>query len=183
MRHLSICLVISAAIGPATVGAQSAPARSATEIAQIFTKHKHAVKERHGVRVEKFADIRSEPVVLQDPSDYAGEYRSTDHGFTLRLSVSDAGVVSGGGEEPGMGESTRRFELKDAEISAGVLRATKVYDDGARSRIEGAFLQRTDRRTPTDEGTRMFGLGVPDQHIDLGGGMRADRLFYERRGT
>ena len=180
MRQLSVVILI-AAVGPASLGAQTAPTRSAVEIAQIFTKQKHAVKERHGVRTEKFADVRSQPVVLQDPTGYAGEYHSTDHGFTLRLRVSADGSVGGEGEEPGLSGARRRFNLRDARISEGVLRATKTYDDGESVRFQGAFLDRTDRRSSTAEGTRMFGLGVPDVRVDLGGWMQLDRLFYERR--
>ena len=180
MRQLPAVILIAVA-APASLGAQAAPARSATEIAHIFTKQKHAVKERHGVRTEKFADVRSQPVVLQDTRGYAGEYHATDHGFTLRLRVSADGSVGGDGEEPGLSGTRRRFRLSDARISEGVLRATKAYDDGESVRFQGAFLERTDRGSPTAEGTRTFGLGVPDVRVDLGGGMQLDRLFYERR--
>jgi len=178
MRHLSICLLAAIAIGPATLRAQ-APARTATEIAHMFTKQKHVVKEKRGIRAEKFADVRSEPALLRDVRDYAGEYRA-DFGFTLRLSVSGDGAITGAGGEPGRDGTVRRFELMDAEISEGLLRATKAYDDGDRERFAGAFLQRTDRRSPNGEATRMFGLGVPDQDIRVDG-MEVNKLFYQRQ--
>ena len=35
----------------------------AQEIAAAFTKNKHVVKEKYGVRMEKYKDVRSEPAV------------------------------------------------------------------------------------------------------------------------
>ena len=44
----------------------------AEEIAAVFTKHKFALKERHGVQREKFKDVWSEPTLRPTDRDYVG---------------------------------------------------------------------------------------------------------------
>ena len=52
----------------------------AREIAAAFTKNKHAVKEKFGVRMEKYKDVRSEPAVKSNVSEYSGVYEVPDLG-------------------------------------------------------------------------------------------------------
>ena len=164
--------------GSVTVGSQPLSSQSrAQEIAGAFTKHKHVVRETHGVRREKYKDVRSEPTVRQNITDYAGVYEVAELGYLLNVQVGDDGTVRVYGSD-GDGES-RRFELENAKIEGAILTGTKVYHDGSAERLEAAFLTRTDRDSPTDPGTILLGLGVLLPSPVEGSGMTYDKLFYQ----
>jgi len=133
---------------------------TAQEIAASFSKHKQVVKEKRGVRVEKYKDVQSEPTVRQDPSDYAGVYES-DLGSVITVQVAGDGRVRA---------TSNNVELENATIEGGVLTAAGFV---------GAFLTRTDRDSPTDPGTVTYGLGVIlAVPVDFGGNTY-DKLFYQ----
>ena len=151
----------------------------ALEIAAAFSKHKSVVKETHGVRREKYKDVRSEPTVKQNIRDYSGVYEVAELGYLLNIQVSDDGTVRASGSD---GDALgRRFELANATLQETLLTGTKVYRDGTTERLEAVFLTRTDRNSPTDPGTVLYGLGVllPGT-IELSGNTY-DKLFYQLR--
>ena len=157
-------------------GVQDASAR-ARELADAFSKRKHEVKEKRGIRVEKFKEIRSEPAPKPDARLYSGEYEA-EHG-ALSLKVYADGRAEAAGTEPYADFSrTRRFTLKNARVEGALLTGTKLYEDGSSEPFEGVFINRTDRNSPTDPGTTAFGLGVlldPPKDIN---GLAMSRLFY-----
>lgn len=166
--------------GSGTVGSQSLASQSrAHEIAAAFTKHKYVVKESHGVRREKYKDVRSEPTVRPNVRDFAGAYEVAELGYELTVQIGDDGTVRASGSD-GDAES-RRFELEDAKIQGALLTGTKVYHNGTSERFEAVFLTRTDRANPTDPGTVLYGLGVllPSPVEFLGN--TYDKLFYQLR--
>ena len=146
----------------------------AQEIAAAFTKNKHVVKEKYGVRMEKYKDVRSEPAVKSNLSDYAGVYEVPDLGFVINVQVGNDGRMQDNGSE-----RSRTFTLQNAKLEGALLTATKLYQDGARERFEGVFLNRTDRNSPTDPGVRIFGLGVIPAAPFEANGNTYDKLFYQ----
>jgi hypothetical protein len=49
---------------PAIAVPQQSPSQSrAQQVAAAFSKQKHVIAEKHGVRKEKYKDVRSEPIV------------------------------------------------------------------------------------------------------------------------
>jgi hypothetical protein len=137
---------------------QSPRAARAQQIAADFTKHKSVVAIKHGVRREKYKDVRAEPIVTQHVSEYAGRYEASDLGWWIEIQVGDKGQIRGMGDDAGQPCAT--FELKNATIEGALLTATKVCRNGTEERLEAVFMNRTDRVSPTDTGTTMFGLGV-----------------------
>jgi len=77
---------------PASVSAQQGNERS-REILASFNKTKHEVREKFGVRKEKYKDIHSEPVIRPAIQDYAGSYRVPDLGYTIDIARTGAGVA------------------------------------------------------------------------------------------
>lgn len=154
--------------------------RRAAELAAIFSKSKHEVREKKGVRVEKFKEVKSEPAVL-DAAGYAGEYESVA-GCGLTLRVAAGGAVEAEGCEPG-NEENRRYTLRDARLEGALLTGTRVYEDGTSEKFEGLFINRTDRNSPTDAGTTSFGLGVYYDPPKAGrdGAPMLTRLFYRKK--
>lgn len=155
--------------------------RRAAELAAHFSKSKHEVREKKGVRVEKFKEVKSEPAVLGGAASYAGEYES-DMGCGLTVSVAAGGGLDVEGCEPGPA-GNRQFTLKDARLEGALLTGTRVYADGTTEKFEGLFLNRTDRNSPTDKGMTAFGLGVyydPPKTWGDGGSMLT-RLFYRKK--
>ena len=148
-------------------------------IVASFNKSKHLVKEKHGVRKEKYLDVRSVPAVKPNPADYSGAYEA-DFGFSLRLSVDPTGKVEGTGYDPLNHESSvsRSFSLKNGRITGALITATKVYSDGSSEPLEGVFINKTVSESPTDPGVTTFGLGVIGKQVQLDG-LTLDKLFYQ----
>lgn len=148
----------------------------AQAVAEAFSKNKHVVKEKFGVRVEKYKDVKSEPLIKQNIGDYSGTYEVSGLGYVISLQVGSDGRVQANGYENG-----RVFNLENANINGAVLTASKVYKNGTTEKFEGVFLKRTDRNSPTDPGVTTFGLGVLlDAPVELNGNT-FDKLFYQRQ--
>ncbi len=172
---------VASAQSPQTLASSSAQTRTRA-IAASFNKSKHVVKEKRGVRIEKYKEVRSEPVVRANPQDYSGAYEVPDMGFGIQLRVDREGNVEGMGYEPaGPDLSVRRsFTLRNGKIDGALLTATQVYANGTQNRLEGAFMNRTSFDSPSDKGTTVFGLGVIGKEFGVAG-VTIDRFFYELR--
>jgi hypothetical protein len=174
---LGVVLCLAAFGAREARGVQDAASR-ARELAASFSKSKHEVKEKHGVRVEKFKDVRSEPAPRGDARSYSGEYEA-DYGCALSLRVGGDGRVEANGSEPATDLSrTRKFTLKGARVDGALLTGTKVYEDGSSEGFLSVFINRTERVSPTDSGTTAFGLGVLFDPPRSVGGFSMERLFY-----
>jgi hypothetical protein len=185
-RIFTVCL--AAVLVPLTTlpaqqtrASQSAQTRTQA-IAASFSKEKHVVKEKRGVRVEKYKRVQSDPVVKVNPQDYSGRYEVRDMGLAVQLRVDRNGVVEGTGYEPtGPDLSVRRsFTLRNGKIDGALLTATQVFANGTQDRFEGVFMNRTSFESPTDKGVTVFGLGVVGKEIAVAG-LTINRFFYELR--
>src|SRR4051812_29353266 len=117
----------------------STAARQRTQaIVASLDKTKHVVKERHGVRREKYRDVRNVPVAKANPREYSGAYEVPDLGMGLELRVDSNGNVEGTGYEPMGGDlSVRRtFSLTNGKVDGALLTATKVYVNGEHDPFE-----------------------------------------------
>jgi hypothetical protein len=170
-----LCL---AAVGGAAARRQDAGAR-ARELAAYFNKDKHKVREKRGVRLEVFLEMRGEPAERADAALYSGVYES-EPDLPLELRVSADGTAEGRGAEPSPG-GARRFTLRGARVSGALLTGTKLYEDGTAERIEAVFINRTERHSPGETGTTTFGLGVVFDPPKTGDGYTLTRLFYARK--
>ena len=177
-RALAIVLSLAAL---SSAQSQTATASRTRELASLFSKEKHVVKEKRGVRVEKYKNVVAVPVVPANPATLSGIYRDLNFDFVIRLQVSPDGKVTGTGVDPFDSNSriARSYRLVDSRVDGALLTATKVYRDGKRERIEGIFIERTSYDSPEDRGTTVFGLGVVSQSMQIDGN-NIDRLFYER---
>lgn len=174
---VGVVLCLAAFVGGAARGAQDVSAR-ARELAAAFSKSKHSIKEKHGVSVEKFKEVRSEPAPKPDASLYSGEYEA-EQGCTFSLKVYAGGRAEGAGSEYGGDLAcTRKFTLRNARVGGALLKGTKLYDDGSSEAFEGVFINRTARDSPADPGTTAFGLGVLYDPPKGVGGLGMGRLFY-----
>ena len=185
-HRFSQLLFLAAALAPLSIApAQQARSSASTQtrtqsIAASFTKNKHVVKEKRGVRMEKYKRVQTEPVVKSNPQDYSGLYEVPDLGLAIQLRVDRNGNAEGTGYEPaGPDMSIRRtFTLRNGKIDGALLTGTQVYGDGRQNRIEGVFMNRTSFDSPTDKGYTVFGLGVIGRQIETAG-FTSDRFFYE----
>ncbi len=148
----------------------------AQAMAATFNKHKNVVKEKRGVRMEKYKDVRAEPVVKQNATDYSGVYEVGDLGFVINIQVSNDGRIVANGYEQGR---SRAFKLENAKIDGALLTASKVYQDGTTESFEGVFLNRTERNSPTATAVTTFGLGVwLNRPVEIGG-VTYQRMYYQ----
>jgi len=134
---------------------------TAQQVASAFTKHKDVVKEKNGVRMEKYKDVHSEPTLRQRVQDYAGVYEVPDMGYRITIQVGTDGTISAYRDNS---------KLENARIDGAVLTAKG---------FEGVFLTRTDRDSPSDPGTVMYGLGVVLRTPIEFNGNTYDKLFYQ----
>ena len=168
-----VLIVLLIACGVGAVSQQLSAQTRAQELAAAFNKQKHVVKEKFGVKREKYKDVRSEPAVKPDIADYSGVYEVTDLGYVINLQVGSDGRIQANGSDKG-----RTFSLENAKIDGALLTASKVYQDGTTEKFEGVFLNRTDRNSPTDPGVTMFGLGVVLSTPFEANGLTYEKLFY-----
>ena len=148
-------------------------------IAEAFNKHKNVVKEKYGVRSEKYKDVRSEPVVKNNVRDYAGAYEVPELGYLINIQVGNDGRVQATGYEKT--SQSRTFRLENVTIAGALITASKVYQDGTLEAFEGVFLNRTSRNSPTDAGVTTFGLGVVLQTPFEQNGLTYQKLFYQSK--
>jgi len=174
---LTNAVLASAALSHQQTAVVSGDARTQAIVAS-FNKSKHVIKEKRGVRTEKYLEVRSVPVAKLNPADYSGTYDASE-GLRLHLQVDGSGRVEGTGSEPldDGGTVQRTYSLRNGVINGAVLRATKVYANGTSEPLEGVFINRTRFDSPTDKGETTFGLGVVG-HYRVGGN-DLDRVFYE----
>jgi hypothetical protein len=182
MRPLSIItLLVGFLMVPMTAICQETNLQRRTqEIVASFNKEKYALKEKYGVRKEKYKKVVSEPAIKQNMRDYSGVYEVADLGYLINVQVGSDSNLQAVGSEPanGTAQQVRNFKLEGAKIVGAMLTGTKVYDDGATEKFEGVFLNRTDFDSPTDKGVRSFGLGVVGKPVEFGG-VTFDKLFYQ----
>jgi hypothetical protein len=173
MRALTVvaCLLVC----PMIATAQQSSSR-ADQIASSFTKHKDRVSVKRGVTREKYKDVRAEPVIKSNVSDYAGHYENSDLDFRIDIQVGANGSIQATGYDAG-----QEFELEHATIAGALLTATKVYADGRVEPFEGTFMNRTERSSPTDTGVTTFGLGVVLATPFEAAGNTFDKVFYRLR--
>jgi len=169
-----VVIVLSVACAATIISQQSSSQTKVREVAAAFTRNKHVVKEKFGVRVEKYKDIRSEPAVKSNIREYAGVYEAQDVGYVINVQVGNDGRIEASGSD-----KSRAFRFENAKIEGALLTASKVYADGAKEKFEGVFLNRTDRESPTDPGVTIFGLGVLLTTPFEANGQTYDRLFYQ----
>lgn len=177
---LTTALFLGLWLIPSSLLAQGLDAQQrAQELAAFFNKSKHAIKERHGVRVEKFKEIRSEPVIKKNARAYSGTYEA-DSGYTFRITVLSDGRVEASGSEPDMRQEARSFTLHDAKIEGALLTGIKLFADGTSEKFEGVFINETERDSLTDNGFTTFGLGVvyDPPRTNPEAGFVITRLFY-----
>src|SRR5262245_14283762 len=76
--------------------------KRADEIVASLNKKKEKVKEKYGVRKEKYKEVRCEPVIKSNPSEHSGTYEVSDLGldYSLTIRVGNDGRVDASGYEP-----------------------------------------------------------------------------------
>lgn len=180
---LSLCWLLRLWLIPMNAFPQSADSQKRMqEILASLNRKEHRVVERHGVRVEKYREIRSEPVVKQNAREYAGRYTVPDRGYTIEIRVGDDARVEGTGIEAAAGGGkAHTFTLKNGKIDGALLTADKLYEDGTTQKFEGVFITRTEFNSPQERGVSSFGIGAVGQPLEVEGGVRRDRLFYQRQ--
>ncbi|MBC7931742.1 MAG: hypothetical protein H7Z38_14375 [Rubrivivax sp.] len=177
MRKFLAALILALSLVTSdAVARQSDAQQRARELAALFSKSKHSVKEKRGVRVEKFLEVRGEPAVKTDVREYSGTYES-DSDCAVSIKVGSDGVVEASGCEPSS-ERPRKFTLRGAQVSGAMLTGTKVYEDGSTGKFEGVFINRTERNSPNAAVVTTFGLGVVFDPPTVGDGFVMTRLFY-----
>ena len=185
IRSILPGLIAMLATVAAHAAAQQSPTPAAAQRTQAimasFSKSKHVVKEKRGLRVEKYKDVSSTPAIRINPQEYAGRYQVEDMGFALDLQVDSRGNVSGTGYERVGGDNgvRRTYRLVNGKIDGALLTATQVYADGTREKFEGAFMNRTSKDSPDDKGTTQFGLGVMGRTVQIDG-LTIEKFFYRK---
>jgi len=183
--NFAAALLLSLWLIPSTFSAQESDVQTRTrDILASLNKRKHLAVEKHGIRKERYKEIRSKPVVKQDLKDYSGLYEVHDSSRVINLQVKNDGRVEATGHEPGNGDTQRgrKFTFRDAKIEGALLTAIKVFGDGSTEKFEGVFINLTDVEgvspSQIEHSSTTFGLGVVGVRVQVAGGGSTDKLFY-----
>jgi hypothetical protein len=177
MRTLLAIAVLAAWTAPAA--SQQLSNSRAHQLAAAFNKYKNVVRQKAGVIKDKYANIRSEPVVRANIREYAGTYEAQDLGFVIDIAVDAAGRILAQGHDSR--PSARDFTIEHARIENALFTGRKVYADGTSEPFEGVFLSRTEQRTRDGPTRATLGLGAQLRTPFEFGGNTYERLFYQLR--
>ena len=160
-----------------TYAQQTGSQKRVADILATLNKKEQLVVEVHGVKKEKYREVRSEPVIVSDVRQYSGTYRVPDLDYSLEIRIGSSGEITGSGSEA----QKRHFVLKSAKIDHALLTATKVYNEGATEKFEGVFIKRTELNSPTDKGDTSYGIAalIPARNNEELS--KRDKLFYQRQ--
>jgi hypothetical protein len=176
MRPLALAPSLALALSLALAFVMTAAPQGATEIAESFSKTKYKKKDKRGMTMSLYVEVRALPAM--PIAAYAGRYEA-DFGDALTLNVGADGTLTGNGSDRGA------FTLRNARVQDALLTATKVYANGETEPLKGAFLTRTVREGTAPGRIRSessaFGLGVVDLDLELPGARHVERIFYERK--
>ncbi len=188
MRITLAVLFFSLWLIPSHVCAQKIDAQQRTEeIVSSLNKSRYQLKEKRGVRKEKYRSVRSEPTTKKNIADYSGQYEVPGLDYNLEIKVTNGGNVEATGFEPKNGDAQkgRKFTFRNAKIEGALLTATKVYDDGSKEKFEGVFIEQTDIEGVSpqqiERQSKTFGLAVADVQVKTTSGVNLDKLFYHRK--
>jgi hypothetical protein len=145
------------------------------ELVASLNKEKYEVKEKFGVRKEKYKRIKTEPVIKTDPRDYAGFYEDPDLGNAIELKADVNGRLVGSGYDS-IAERPHRFRLDGIKISEALFTAIKVYDDGTSGKLEAVFITKTEFNSLADKGVRSEGLAMVGTLESA-----TAKLFYQKK--
>jgi hypothetical protein len=152
----------------------------AEELAVMFNKSKHKVKDKKGIHIDIKVDVTSE-LVPKPAAEYAGTYGAWDD---LSLDVHlNGGQITVTGTEPD-GDVIRSYTVSDAQLDGAMLTGTKVYADGGKEKFEGVFIKRTVHTNQSDRDETTFGLGVvfdPPKRTGADDGWDMNKIFYESK--
>jgi len=140
---------------------QSADQR-ARDLVSSLDKTKYKKKDKPNVSIEIYIDVRNEPAVRADKSEYTGIYESD--GYQLMLTVNKDGSAAGTGYDTFAGDGKKlSFSLQDARVEGALITGTKAYDNGESVAFEAVFVNRTSREGTNANSIRSasskFGLG------------------------
>ena len=175
MRTVLAIAVLASWTAPAA--SQQLPTRRALELAASFNKSKDVVRQRGEVTKDKYANVRSEPVVREELSAYAGTYEDRDLGFVIAIAVDAAGGILARGHDSR--PRARDFTIEGARIENALFTGRKVYADGTAEPFEGVFISRAEQRTRNGPTRTSLGLGVELRTPFEFGGTTYERLFYQ----
>jgi hypothetical protein len=171
-----ICLFIVGSV--CSVTAQDTSSRT-RELVAALDKTKSKSKEKRGIKIEVYVDVKNSAVVKTNPAEYSGSYTDESGMNKLSLGVSADGSVTGTGSDAEEEGQARNYTLRDAHINGALLTATKIYADGHTEKLEAVFTNRTVRSGENEKNARVteegFGLGYIVTHDQSTG-----RVFLKR---
>ena len=186
-----LLIIVIALIGLVGIGRGQDASPKARTLAAALDKTKYKKKEKPGISIEIYIDIKNEPAARANPADYSGTYFSDDYdGYRLDLKVGADGTATGSGRDSGgwNGRHGGSFTLKDARVDGAYLSATRVYESGETRPFEAVFVNRTisngKNANQIDTRDTSFGIGFIEGDMpnsgDKGDGYTT-RVFLEKR--
>jgi hypothetical protein len=172
------CFLSIALIG--TLHAQDTGRRTQDLVAAL-DKTKYKSKEKKGIKVEVYVDIKNEAVVKSDPAEYSGVYAEDLGLYRLELRIAHDGRAEGSGFESSLDQKPVHFTLRDARIDGALLTATRVFDNGKTDQLEAVFVAQNLKAgtspSKIEEEHKEFGLG----YIQRANGESTSRVFLVRK--
>lgn len=162
MVKLILVLTFVFCVGLVGVASAQDAAQKTKDLVAALDKTKYKKKDKGTVLIEFFADVKNEPVVKANVTEYSGAYGAD--GYLLTLSVAPDGAVKGSGYDSSInGDKAVNFTLKNTRVDGALITGTKEYDNGTEQPFEAVFVNRTSRSganpKSVDTESTQFGIG------------------------
>ncbi len=137
----------------------------------VFSKSKHAKKEKYGVVREKTKVVESTPVAKDDPVFYAGNYWYQDFNYKMEIRLDANKNLIATLSIPNKPD----LQLTNVSVTDAYFTAIKQNEDGGEEKWEGVFINKS------DNGNTEFGLGVRlPNALPIAGGVQTTKVFFKK---
>ncbi len=137
----------------------------------VFSKSKHAKKEKYGVVKEKTKVVESTPFVKSNVEYYAGNYWYHDFNYKMEIRLDVNKNLMATLSIPNKPD----VQLKKVSVTDAYFMGIKQNEDGTEEKWEGVFINKS------DNGNTEFGLGIKLQNpLPIADGVQTTKIFFKK---
>ena len=172
MKKILFLYVLIAFISSNCMSQELTAKEKAEDLAKnVFSKSKHAKKEKYGVVKEKTKVIESTPVVKTNLDFYAGNYWYQDFNYKMEIRLDATKNLMATLSIPNKSD----IQLKNVSVTDAYFTAIKQNENGAEEKWEGVFINKS------DNGNTEFGLGIKlPNPLPVADGVQTTKIFFKK---
>ena len=172
MKKILFLYVLIAFISSNCMSQELTAKEKAEDLAKnVFSKSKHAKKEKYGVVKEKTKVVESTPVVKTNLDFYAGNYWYQDFNYKLEIRLDANKNLIATLSIPNKPD----VQLKNVSVTDAYFTGIKQNEDGTEEKWEGVFINKF------DNGNTEFGLGIKlAKALPIPDGVQTTKVFFKK---